>query len=264
MTMPTSTNVSGVFHSNSPFSGRLSVPISTLCLVGLAILLVSGPAKAEGGFIFGFNLGGALVNGDRNVDMDLGPWVTGDLTKCKNATGELKKWCDDWFRTDAGSGFAFDIHLGYNFFGYAAIETYAAGNLNMDSGGGKFEGTGYWGFLGRYFPLQHFAGLRDLKFDPSLYFGGGFVTWNGYHLEYHPEHKMKGWSGIHYMFGVACDYYLNKSVSVGIDLRFLLPQYKTFYEDWDDDITFEPAGSASSFVFSPMATINFHLLDPEE
>lgn len=64
-----------------------------------------------------------------------------------------------------------------------------------------------------------------------------------------------------HLFGAALDYYLNKSVSVGVDLRFLLPKWKTYYEDWDDSITFEPQSSTTTFVFQPMANITFHFLE---
>lgn len=221
----------------------------------LALTVLAPRVQAsEGGMIFGISLGGALVSGDQGVKLEpAGSWIESHTTD-----DQFK----DWVRTDAGSGFAFDLKLGYNILGYAAIETYINGHINMDSGGGKFEGAAYWGFLGRYFPFQHFEQLRTTKFDPNVYFGGGFINYNGYHRgDYDPQHKTRGWNGTHLLFGAALDYYIHKSVSVGVDLRFILPTWNSFMEDWDNDINYEPASPASSFVFEPMANITFHFLE---
>lgn len=230
--------------------------ISFLAATLALTLLVPQVQASEGGMVFGISLGGAMVSGDQGV-----------LLKGATTSNPSSKEYKDWVRTDSGSGFAFDLKLGYNILGYASIETYVNGHLNMNSGGGKFEGTGYWGFLGRYFPFQHFEKLRTTDFDPNIYFGGGFINYNGYHLKYdcnatgtYCEHDTRGWSGTHILFGAALDYYVHKSVSVGIDLRFIIPNWKTFYEDWNDDITFEPKSSTTGFVFEPMANITFHFL----
>ncbi|GEM_PF-4193367 len=232
---------------------------TTIKLIITAVLFAAGPQVArasEGGMLFGISLGGAVVSGDQGLDLK------GLAVSEADKNSDIYK---DWVRTDAGSGFAFDLKLGYNILGYGSVETYVCGHLNMDSGGGKFEGAGYWGFLGRVFPFQFVEQLRVTRFDPSLYFGGGFINYMGYHRgDYDPQHKTRGWNGTHLMFGAALDYYIHKSVSVGLDLRFILPTWKTFHEDWDDDITFEPASSATTLVFAPMANITFHFLDMSE
>lgn len=231
---------------------------TTISLATLAVALTALAPMAhanDGGMIFGISLGGALVSGETGIDMK--DWAADALRN--SVDPEIYK---DWIRTDAGSGFAFDLKLGYNVLGYGSIETYLNGHLNMDSGGGKFEGAAYWGFLGRYFPFQHFANLKTTPFDPNVYFGGGFINYSGYHRgDYDPQHKTRGWSGTHLLFGAALDYYIHPSVSVGVDLRFILPNWKTFHEDWDDDITFQPAKDATTFVFAPMANITFHFLE---
>ncbi len=239
---------------------RTSIRFLTLAL---ALTALAPVARAnDGGMIFGISLGGALVSGDTGVMLDENTGNVYTNAWAKELNGMRAEYHKDWVRTDAGSGFAFDLKLGYNVLGYGSVETYINGHLNMDSGGGKFEGAAYWGFLGRYFPFQHFANLKSTAFDPNIYFGGGLINYQGYHRgDYDPTHKTRGWSGTHILFGAALDYYLNKSVSVGIDLRFILPNWKTFYEDWDDDITFEPASSATTFVFEPMANITFHFLE---
>ena len=43
---------------------------------------------------------------------------------------------------------------------------------------------------------------------------------------------------------------------------FILPQYKTYYHNWDDSITFQPEATPRSLVFAPMLTVTFHFADP--
>lgn len=241
---------------------------TTISLATLAVALTALAPMAhanDGGMIFGISLGGALVSGETGVLMATDKGTVKDqyaayqLNNLAKSNSEIHS---DWVKTDAGSGFAFDLKLGYNVLGYGSVETYINGHLNMNSGGGKFEGAAYWGFLGRYFPFQHFDNLKSTAFDPNIYFGGGFINYMGYHRgDYDVEHKTRGWSGTHILFGAALDYYLNKSVSVGLDLRFLLPTWDTFFEDWDDSVTPQPKSPVSNFVFQPMANITFHFLE---
>ncbi len=234
----------------------------------LAVTAMSQSALAKGGMIFGLDLGGAFVSGEQN--MKLAP--TSDLyynnkplnATCQNSTGVTEKVCKDLLRTDAGSGFAFGFRLGYNFWGYAALETYVHANFNTDSGGGKFEGAAGWGFLGKYFPLEHFAKLKQRWYDPFVYFGGGFITFMGYHEEYDYDHDLRGWKGGHLLFGLGSDFYVHKTVSLGFDLRFMMPMYKTYIYDWDNDITATPSSTPSTLIVSPMATVTFHFLDPTD
>lgn len=169
---------------------------TTISLATLAVALTALAPMAhanDGGMIFGISLGGALVSGETGVPLKMDPF------SCPQYVSSLPgvDLCQDYVRTDAGSGFAFDLKLGYNVLGYGSLETYLNGHLNMDSGGGKFEGAAYWGFLGRYFPFQHFDNLKSTAFDPNIYFGGGFINYMGYHLKHEYNHKTRGWSGTH-------------------------------------------------------------------
>lgn len=228
-------------------------------LVLTSVLMVPGLVQAKGaGMIFGIDLGGAVVTGERGVPL------TDFSSSCSNPTGLVKTVCDDLVRTDAGSGFAFALRLGYNFFGYAALETYLQGHFNTNSGGGNsLEGGAHWGFLGRYFPLEHVKKLANRWYDPFVYFGGGFIGYMGYYEKY-GDKDMRGWKGGHLLFGLGSDFYVNRSVSFGADLRFYKPFYKTYIWDWDDDITFEPESTPSTIVFEPMVNITFHFMPPEE
>lgn len=220
-------------------------------VVALVLLLVgSGDAFARGGLIIGFDLGGGIVSGDRGVPL-------------------LKYQCigmgcdqDDQVRTDSGSGFGFGMRLGYNVLGYGGLEAQVFGHGNKDSGKGKSEGSAHVSMVARVCPLQFVEELKERKYDPSLYFGYGLISFNGYHQKV--DGKGRGWSGDALQFGAAFDYDVGRGVSVGLDLKFIKPAYNEYIANWDDDITFEPDGSPSTWVIAPLATITFHMLDPEE
>ncbi len=230
----------------------LCCSILVLCQGWSSAILARGA-----GMIFGIDLGGAVVSGKTDIALQKFRF------DCSKDSGAAQV-CRDMIRTDAGSGFGFGLRLGYNFFGYASAETYLMGHFNTDSGGGnKLEGAAHWGFLGRYFFLQHVPDLARRWYDPYVYFGGGPIGYMGYHESIRWEKKMRGWKGGHVLFGLGGDFYVNDHVSFGLDLRFYKPFYKTYIYDWDDDITFTPKSSPSTLVFMPMATINFHFMGPE-
>ncbi len=238
-------------------------------VAALALLLAgSGEAFARGGLIFGFDLGGATVSGDQNVPLKktkIGIKTVYPPSQCQNNPNELTlKACKDSIRTDVGSGLAFGLRLGYNFFGYGGLETNVFGYGNMSSGGDKSEGAVHLGLLGRYFPLQHFPELRSRKYDPSIYFGWVFLSFMGYHQEYHPDNDGRGWEASGgTQFGAAFDYDVGKGVSLGIDLKFMMPFYDKHYTSWEDNVYLHPESDPDTLVFAPTATITFHMLDPE-
>ena len=237
-------------------------------VAALALLLIGpGEALARGGLIIGFDLGGATVSGDRNVPLkktEIGLKTVYPLPQCANPTGFFEKHCPDSIRTDAGSGLAFGLRLGYNFFGYGGLETNVFGHGNMSSGGDKSEGVVNVGLLGRYFPLQHFPELRSRKYDPSIYFGWIFLSFMGYHQEYDPDNDGRGWEASGgTQFGAAFDYDVGKGVSLGLDLKFFMPFYDKHYISWEDNNWMRPVSDPDTFIFAPTATITFHLLDPE-
>jgi len=220
----------------------------------LAILVLwSGAAHARGGVYFGLGLGGAAVQGDDYVQLESG------YIHCKGKN----EFCADAVHTDGTGGFGVQLLLGYNFFGYAALEANLTGHGNSDSGGGTWEGSGHAAGLLRVYPAQ-FIFRRDIRsrwWDPNVYFGAGY-SWTGYHLEYHPTHEGRGWVGMSWQLGLASDFYLTSNVALGADLRFILPQYETYYHNWDDNITFQPESTPKALVFAPMITVTFHFADP--
>ncbi len=233
----------------------LNVVLASLC----AGLLPSVATARGAGMIFGIDLGGAVVSGETNIPMK------GNPARCPLRFPQwygTRDLCDNLFRTDAGSGFGFSLRLGYNFFGYATLETYALAHFNTDSGGGnKLEGAGHWGFLSRYLFLEHVPKLASRWYDPYVYFGGGGIGYMGYYENF-GDKEMRGWKGGHILFGLGSDFYVNDNVSFGLDFKFYRPFYKTYIYDWDDDINFDPVSQPVTLVFMPMTTITFHFMAP--
>ena len=207
------------------------------------------------------DIGGALVTGDRNIVLEGHPYQ--QAAKCSPLVSAetCAEMISDYARTDVGSGLALGLRLGYNFFGYAALEAVGFGSGNLGSGGGEPEGSVHVSFIGRYFPLQHVDSLANRKLDPSVYIGGGF-SYMGYHLEYDPTNDGRGWFGGEMMFGAALDYFLAPSFSIGVDLRFVMPFYNKYYYSWENDLDFSTESTPTTLIFAPMATFTFHFFDP--
>lgn len=222
-------------------------------LVLAAMILWSPAASARGGVYLGLGIGGAMTQGDEYVQLETG------YVQCPSEN----LLCADAVHTDGIGGVAAQFLLGYNFFGYASLEVNLAGHGNPSSGGGTWEGAGHVAGLVRIYPAQFVprADIRARWLDPHVCFGTGY-SWMGYHLEHHPKHEGRGWVGMNWQFGFGSDFYLTKNVAVGADFRFILPQYKTYYHNWDDSITFQPEATPRSLVFAPMLTVTFHFADP--
>jgi hypothetical protein len=230
---------------------RTGIRAAVTALLAVVCVLAPAVGLARGGLNFGFKLGGAMVSGETGLE-------AGDFDPAWGGC----QFGDECYTEQAG-GFAFGLRFGYNVLGYGGVDLEFFGHGNTDSGGGKAEGAVYGSILGSVCPLQFFEQLRLRKYDASLYFGYSPVTYMGYHVS-HSDHDGRGWSGTDFQFGTTFDYDVGRGVSVGLDLKFLFPQYKTYIYNWDDDITFEPKSTPSTFVFAPLATITFHMLDPEE
>jgi hypothetical protein len=246
---------------------------STSALIALAVLSVASPAMARGGLYFGFDLGGALVYGDK--DIALSP-----------ADSECKWWPSgavmdgDAVRSDTGSGFAAGLKLGYNVMGYASLEGGVLAHGNKKSVGDTWEGAGHAAALLRLYPLQFTALFGRLatrkvpdralgdpwtetmfkrKYDVNLYFGYGFFNMAGYH--WNPDDGA-GWDGTDWEFGIGADYKVVRTVSFGVDLKLIRSSYDKFMCKWDPEQKAYPEGSVSTWTIAPTATITFHLFDP--
>ena len=226
--------------------------------LALATLVLWAPsAHARGGGYVGFGIGGATTDGAKHVNLEK------YYTSCPSMP--TKPWCQDRVHTDGAGGLGLQVLFGYNFFGYAALEVNIAMQGNPNSGGGKWEGMGHVAGLVRLYPAQFVnlapsVDIGERWWDPSFYFGGGY-SWMGYHLEYEAEHKARGWEGKSWQFGFGSDFYLTNTVVVGADLRFILPKFKKYHEDWGD-LSDQPKSTPKTLVFAPMITVTFHFADP--
>lgn len=234
---------------------RLSISalLTVLLCVGLA-----GGAHARGGLYFGFDLGGAKVYGDTNINLD----VNVAETNCKTIGYEN-------IRSDIGSGFATGIRFGYNVMGFGGIEAVVTAHGNKKSAGNTWEGAGDVAAVARVWPIQFFTlskkpafqSLKTRPYDANLYFGYGIFAITGYHVD---SSTGRGWEGTSLQWGAAFDYFVAKTVSVGVDFKFVKSMYDNFILKWDPRCAKVLNSHDSVLTFAPMATITFHLLDPHE
>jgi len=219
---------------------------------------MAGNAEARGGLYFGFDLGAAKVYGDTDILLD----VNLAETNCIVQTSES-------IRSDIGSGFAAGIRFGYNVMGFGGIEAIVTAHGNKESAGKTWEGAGDVALAARIWPIQFFTlsekpsfqALKSRPYDANLYFGYGLFSIAGYHVT---SSTGRGWEGTSLQWGAAFDYFVAKTVSVGLDLKFIKPKYDSFIFKWDPKCAQVLNGHDSILVFAPLATITFHLLDPHE
>ena len=230
----------------------------------LAVLLaLPAVSVAKSGFYFGFSFGGAIVNGERGISLaneNLDP----DLSAVVAAGHQVDKAA--LFSTDEGDGFAANFRLGYNILGFVAIELEIGGSGNNLGDGSKIEGQlGVFGLV-RLFPAQIFPDVADRWWDPYLFIGGGgyAILYNPQDTEVHPTRSGmindgRGWwpSGA-LKYGVGCDFYATKFLSLGVDLAFINGFHDKYIIDNSNGIFTEPNQTATSFVFQPTAKLTFH------
>jgi opacity protein-like surface antigen len=230
--------------------------MSTL-LVTSVIALTPSHAEAKRGFYLGLGLGYASVSGDTGIELQ-------NIAKDPDANAFTYPDADlnELVRSDAGSGFAFNIRMGYNILGVVAIEGDFGASGNNISNGNEVEGQAGAFFLVKLFPFQFFEQFDDRFWDPYL-FGGGGVYFMGYHPDAHSGEMTNDgrawWPSAAAKYGIGCDFYLGPFLSLGIDLAFISGFHSTFHIDYDDNITSETRKSGASFAFQPTLKINFHV-----
>lgn len=220
------------------------------CVVSAITLLVgasSASAVPDGGYI-AIGLGGAIASGDRGVPLD-------DAT-AQLAQGSCATCYDEAVRTDFGSGLAVELRFGYLIAGLIAPEISLGGH-----GETSFDaGAGYPAFVLRYHPVEHAIPHDDRAWDANVYVGVGYAIGG-----YYPDEKValiddgKGWDGVAVLTGFGFDYQVARSVSLGLDVRFALPQYTNFRWDDDKDLAFDPKSTPSTLVIIPTFQAVFHL-----
>ena len=216
----------------------------------LALTVGSGPAAhalPDGGYL-AIGLGGAIASGDRGVPLDFEVANFRILAPVGGAT------YDELVRTDFGSGLAFELRFGYLIAGLVAPEISLSGH-----GATSFEeGAGYPSFVLRYHPVQHAIDLADRAWDANLYVGAGY-TMGGFHPDELIDDDGKGWEGWVLSFGLGASYQVGPRVSLGVDVKFALPQYGEYIWDYEDDLRADASETPSTLVVMPTAQIIFHL-----
>ncbi|MCA9517740.1 MAG: hypothetical protein KC635_22525 [Myxococcales bacterium] len=216
----------------------------------LALLAATAPeasAVPDGGYI-AIGIGGAIASGDRGVELD-SPTAQAAQLGCPTCY-------DETVRTDFGSGLAFELRFGYLIAGILAPEISLGGHgeTSFDSG------AAYPSFVLRYHPVEHAIAHEDRAWDANVYVGVGYAIGG-----YYPDEKKaliddgKGWDGVAVLAGVGFDYQVASSVSLGLDVRFALPQYGTFRYDDDKDLDFDPKSTPSTLVIIPTLQAIFHI-----
>jgi len=227
--------------SRTPHIGRAGAFLTALTAIALT-LTSAGSAEArppEGGYI-GIGFGYALVSGDRGAGLKLNPFSN---VQPGGAAYE------DIVRTDFGEGIAFELRFGW-LFGPVAAEIGVVGHGTTDFK----NGAGYPMLTVRFHPLMLVDSLVDLPFDFNVFVGAGYAI-GGYHHD--TLNDDKGWEGWAFSTGLGVSYDLSERVRIGLDLRFVLPQYSSFLVDWDDDIRATPSKTPSTIVTIPSLQFAF-------
>lgn len=226
------------------------------------------------GFYFSLGVGGAIATGDQGVGIesrggcpDAGPqgaplfFFDVDSFNCvyvdPPAGEDFESTLKDLRRTDIASGMHLQIRIGYNILGYVSPEIVLSGNGGFDLD----EGMANVGFQLRLHWAMLALPLEEREWDGDLYYGVGY-TIAGYHPEPRNqggEDEGKGWEGVFHAFGTSFSYMVGKRVSVGLDLRFVLPQYVTWIVNFDKGFRHFPDETPSTLVFAPTILFNFHL-----
>ncbi len=229
----------------------------TLAVTLMILLTGALSAHAKKGFYFGFNLGGAIVSGEKNI-------AFAESVKLQDPDQPFSDQ-NVLFSTDVGGGFATNFRLGYNILGVVAIEANFGGSGNGLGDSDNIEGQASVGGLVRIFPAQFFPEVADRWWDPYIFLGGA-----GHFIGYNPQARPEGqsmqndgrawWPGVSINYGLGADFYVSPFFSLGIDLAFANVRHNTFHIDDKKDITISPIDPATAFIFTPTAKLTFHFL----
>jgi hypothetical protein len=218
-----------------------------------------------GGFYMSLGLGGATLGGDRGIVM-----LVPDA--CSNATNGRFLWyepddylcvsapsdnhLDEVVRTDFGSGFAFQFRMGYTIEGWVSIEAALSGH--GDPGKGGSNGMGHVGGQLRYHFANHITPFNKRRWDVDVFLGAGYTV-GGYQPDQSIDDDAKAWEGWFFSVGSGFRYLVSKRVSVGLDLKFILPTFTSWVANWEKNYVSSPVENPSTVIFSPTAEITFHL-----
>ncbi len=257
---------------------RLSAPLAGAAL--LTASLAPAPAAAQSmrdGLYLSFGLGGAVVSGEQGTLFDVPApcgyspevflWSKG-TTNCKPIPSNIPGYTveearAELVRTDFGSGLSFQLRIGYNILGYASLEASVLGHGDLDGD----AGAGHVGGAVRIHPAQFWIPFQERPWDVDVSFGYGYSI-GGYHpapevqrfiVGTDDEDDGKGWDGTNLSTGVAFNYMVAQRVSLGVDFKFMFPDWKEWFANWDKGYTGTPVESPDAFIFLPTAQVTFHL-----
>ena len=234
---------------------RLSLTIALATVASLVAL----PASAiPSGVYFTLGIGGATVSGERGVLLkspsqadDNEGYIRGLRAIRTNATDNYS----ERVRSDFGSGFGFQLRLGYTIKGYVSLEAAFSGHGNP---GAQSSGIGHVSFQARYHFVNHITPFDKRAWDVDAFLGVGYSV-GGYHPDPAVDDDAKAWRGWNITTGFAFRYQVGKRVSLGVDAKFVLPQFTTWVANWSKDHITDPEATPSTVVFIPTFEIVFHL-----
>lgn len=199
-----------------------SLPLAAAALATLASASEARATPTDGPYV-ALGLGYAVTGGDA---------IEAFETTVTSGTG----------RTDFGGGLGFELRFGWRIGAFSPeIGVVGHGSTKFD------EGAGYPMFTLRVHPLR-FVDLLDIPFDFNVFAGAGYAI-GGYNVPAIDDDR--GWEGWAWSAGAGFTWEATPGFALGLDLRAVLPQYDTFFVDWDDDVTATPAETATATVFIP-------------
>lgn len=203
------------------------------CAVVSALAL---PARAGNGFVIG-------LEGAR------GSWSASADEISSGSDGSVQRFDAALFTAplDAQSLWGFNLHLGWNVQGYAAIEAAIQSSAWTPFDANARGGAGFAGGRVTYFPLQHFIPKRE--FDVGIEAGFGYAIAGG------PNYGM---DGTYASIGAIVEYYPVPWFSLGIGYRYFNAMFDQFFYDYDaGDV--RPIDGFSAGWGTMFVATNFHL-----
>lgn len=254
--------------SSTRLARILLLPIAALTFAAWTTMAPSANAYPEG-FYIGLGVGGAVVDGERGVQLTPGTgctsqnqpflWREPDANRCVYARSQDE--FEEISRTDFGAGLNLQFRLGYNIMGHASVEASAHGHGSTDfkSGAGYANFQVRWHFL-KLFELAELLDASraydlDLMVGVGYSIGGYTPTQNAAGITGDDE---KGWEGLNVTTGVSFNYQVADAVSLGLELKFAFRIFNEFIANWDKSYRSEPADGAGGMAFLPTFNITFH------
>lgn len=227
---------------------RWHTPVVLLVAV---LVAVPFPAAARPGFYFTLGFGGTEVGG---TDVPVGDIP--DLSVPPSVVS---------FTTDNSDGISALLRLGFNFFGYGALEVNFTGNgRDIENDNRSWALHGQIGV--RVYPAWHFKRwLPDFlhPIEPSLYWGWGLT-----YQVYAPSIPVGttnlpaaeiGWRKIgSWRFGIGLEYFLFRYFKVGFDYNVAHASFDVFLFNFEDGIRRNLRNPAPTTYHQIFITVGFH------